>query len=103
MRPRSLTLAPGGVARLGRKALVSGAHLVSFGGTINASNNLVAGVTVNSKAGLDLDAASTLNTFNNGDGLRIQQDSVMTVFNTPQFSGAQAKAPSTRTTTREGA
>jgi hypothetical protein len=67
--------------------VVSGAQLVSFGGTINASGNPVAGVSVNSKAGLDLDAASQLNSFNNGDGLLIQQDSTMTVFNTPQFSG----------------
>jgi hypothetical protein len=44
-------------------------------------------VTVNSNAGLDLDAASTINSTNNGDGVRIQQGSVMTVFNTPQFSG----------------
>jgi hypothetical protein len=69
--------------------VVSGAHLVSFGGTINASGNPVAGVSVNSKAGLDLDAASQLNISNNGDGLLVQDDSVMTVFNTPQFSGAQ--------------
>lgn len=68
--------------------VVSGAHMVSFGGTINASGNPVNGVSVNSKGGLDLDAASTLNSFNNGDGLVVQQDSVMTVFNTPQFSGA---------------
>ena len=68
--------------------VVSGAQLVSFGGTINASGNPVAGVSVNSKAGVDLDAASQLNTFNNGDGLLIQHDSTMTVFNTPQFSGA---------------
>jgi hypothetical protein len=68
--------------------VVSGAHLVSFGGTINASGNLVNGVSVNSKGGLDLDAASTLNSSNNGNGLLIQQASVMTVFNTPQFSGA---------------
>jgi Right handed beta helix region len=68
--------------------VVSGSHLVSFGGTLNASGNPVAGVSVNSKSGLDLDAASTLNSLNNGDGLLIQQNSVMTVFNTPQFSGA---------------
>ena len=58
-------------------------------GTINSSGNPVAGVSVNSKAGLDLDAASQLNSFNNGDGVLMQDDSVMTVFNTPQFSGAQ--------------
>jgi hypothetical protein len=69
--------------------IVSGARLVSFGGTINATGNPGVGVSVNSKAGLDLDAASTLNTSNNGDGLLVQQNSVMTVFNTPQFSGAQ--------------
>jgi len=68
---------------------VSGAHLVSFGGTINSSGNPVAGVSVNSKAGLDLDAASQLNSFDNGDGFLMQDDSVVTVFNTPQFSGAQ--------------
>jgi hypothetical protein len=67
--------------------VVSGAQLFSFGGTINASGNPVVGVSVNSKAGLDLDAASTLNSTGNGDGVRIQQGSVVTVFNTPQFSG----------------
>ena len=67
--------------------VVSGAHMFSFGGTINASGNPVNGVSVNSKGGLDLDAASTLNSFNNGDGLLMQEASVMTVFNTPQFSG----------------
>jgi len=61
---------------------------VSFGGTINASGNPSAGVSVNSKAGLDLDAASTLTSTGNGVGVLIQQGSVMTVFNTPQFSGA---------------
>ena len=68
--------------------VVSGAHLVSFGGTINASGNPANGVSVNSKGGLDLDAASALNAFNNGDGVVLQEGSVMTVFNTPQFSGA---------------
>ena len=68
--------------------VVSGAHLVSFGGTINASGNPVAGVSVNSKAGLDLDAGATLNSTGNGDGVLLQDDSVMTVFNTPRFSGA---------------
>jgi Right handed beta helix region len=69
--------------------VVSGAHMVSFGGTINASGNPVVGVSVNSKAGLDLDAASRLHSFGNGDGVLLQDDSVMTVFNTPRFSGAQ--------------
>lgn len=70
-----------------------------IGGTINASGNPVAGVSVNSKAGLDLDAASQLNSFNNGDGLLVQHDSTMTVFNTPQFPACPASARSTRTTT----
>ena len=46
--------------------VVSGAHMFSFGGTINASGNPVNGVSVNSRGGLDLDAASTLNSFDNG-------------------------------------
>jgi hypothetical protein len=68
--------------------VVSGAHMVSFGGTINASGNPLNGVSVNSKGGLDLDAGSQLNVFNNGDGLLVQEGSVMTVFNNPQFSGS---------------
>jgi hypothetical protein len=40
--------------------IVSGAHMVSFGGTINASGNPAVAVSVNSKAGLDLDAGLTL-------------------------------------------
>jgi hypothetical protein len=68
--------------------VVSGAHRVSFGGTINVSGNPVNGVSVNSKGGLDLDAGSTLNSFNNGqDGVLLQENSVMTVFNIPPFSG----------------
>ena len=72
--------------------VVSGAHMVSFGGTINSSGNGLNGVALNSKAGLDLDAGSQLNTFNNGsfqtgDGVLLQEASVMTVFNIPQFSG----------------
>lgn len=67
--------------------IVSGSHMVSFGGTINASGNPAVGVSVNSKSGLDLDAGAALNASGNGDGVLIQQNSVMTVFNTPQFSG----------------
>src|SRR5688572_6814231 len=43
--------------------VVSGAHMVSFGGTINVSGNPANGVSVNSKSGLDLDAGSVLNSF----------------------------------------
>jgi hypothetical protein len=74
---------------------------VSFGGTINASGNPVNGVSINSKGGLDIDAASTLYAFDNGDGLVLQEASVMTVLNTPQFSGAPGFASSTLTTTSE--
>lgn len=70
--------------------IVSGAHMVSFGGTISVSGNPLNGVSLNSKAGLDLDAGSTLDCSNNGDGLQIQEDSEMTVFNIPQFSGVSA-------------
>lgn len=66
--------------------VVSGAHMVSFGGTINASGNPLNGVSVNSKGGLDLDAGSQLNAFNNGEGVALTEQSVMTVFNNPQFS-----------------
>jgi hypothetical protein len=68
--------------------VVSGAHMFVFGGTVNASGNPVNGVSVNSRSGLDLDAASSINSSNNGNGLLLQQGSVMTIFNTPQFSGA---------------
>ena len=62
--------------------------MASFGGSINASGNPITGVSVNSKGGLDLGTGSQLNVFNNGDGLVLREYSVMTVFNTPQFSGA---------------
>jgi hypothetical protein len=69
--------------------VVSGAHMVSFGGRINATGNGAFGVSVNSKGGLDLDAASILTASGNrAGGLALQQESVMTVFNNPQFSGA---------------
>ena len=67
--------------------IVSGAHMVSFGSAINASGNPVNGVSLNSKAGLDLDAGAVLDCDNNGNGLLVQADSEVTVFNIPQFSG----------------
>ena len=68
--------------------VVSGAQLVSFGGTINALDNRANGVSVNSKAGLDLDAGSAINASGNmGNGVVLQQQSVMTVFNNPMVSG----------------
>lgn len=69
--------------------VVSGSHLVSFGGLIEASGNGRNGVSVNSKAGLDLDAASLLESHHNGgNGVQLAETSVMTVFNTAAFSGA---------------
>jgi hypothetical protein len=59
----------------GSVARVSGANafIADADSVINVNNNL---------------AGSTLNRSANGDGVLIQQNSVMTVFNTPQFSGA---------------
>jgi hypothetical protein len=70
--------------------LVSGSHMVDFGGSINTGLNAIHGISLNSKAGLDLDAGSqvTSNT-NGGDGVHLEQSSVMTIFNNPQFSQAQ--------------
>ncbi len=69
--------------------IVSGAHMVDFGGTITATGNGVHGVSVDSKAGLDLDAAGTLNSSGNTqDGVHLEETSVLTMFNTPAFSGA---------------
>lgn len=67
--------------------IVSGAHMVSFGGIIKATGNQLNGVSLNSKGGLDLDAGSLLECDKNGDGLLMQENSSMTVFNIPQFSG----------------
>ncbi len=69
--------------------IVSGAHMVDFGGTITATGNGIHGVSVDSKAGLDLDAAATLNASANAqDGVHLEETSVLTMFNTPAFSGA---------------
>jgi hypothetical protein len=68
--------------------VVSGGQLVSFGGTIVASGNGAVGVSVNSKAGLDLDAGSTIRSTGNAEGMLVQEGSVVTVFNNPQFSNA---------------
>jgi hypothetical protein len=69
--------------------IVSGSHMVAFGGTISATGNGVHGVSVDSKAGLDLDAAAVLtSTGNTQDGVHLEETSVLTMFNTPSFSGA---------------
>ena len=67
--------------------IVSGSHMVDFGGTITTNNNFTHGISLNSKAGLDLDAGSQVtSTGNSGDGVHMEQGSVMTVFNNPLFS-----------------
>ncbi len=69
--------------------IVSGAHMVDFGGTIYATDNGVHGVSVDSKAGLDLDAAGLVVATGNGqDGVHLEETSVLTIFNTTAFSGA---------------
>ena len=69
--------------------IVSGGHMVAFGGTITSQNNGVHGISVDSKAGFDLDAAALVESHDNtGDGVHLEENSVMTMFNTPAFSGA---------------
>ncbi len=69
--------------------IVSGGHMVAFGGTITSENNGVHGISVDSKAGFDLDAAALVESHDNtGDGVHLEETSVMTMFNTPAFSGA---------------
>jgi hypothetical protein len=79
--------------------MVSGAHMVDFGGTITANGNGLQGIALDSKAGLDLDAgAQAQANGNGGDGVHLEALSVMTIFNTPQFSGSTA----TTTLTAQG-
>jgi hypothetical protein len=68
--------------------IVSGSHVVDFGGTIQTVSNGIHGVSLNSKAGLDLDAGSQVTSNANlGDGVHLEQESELTVFNNPNFSG----------------
>jgi hypothetical protein len=68
--------------------IVSGSHMVDFGGTISSTGNGIHGISINSKAGLDLDAGSLVTVSNNtGDGIHMENTSVMTIFNNPNFSG----------------
>ena len=79
--------------------MVSGAHMADFGGSIFANGNGINGISLNSKAGLDLDAGSQVEASNNTvDGVHLEQLSVMTIFNNPQFSGN----PGTTTLTAQG-
>lgn len=68
--------------------IVSGSHVVNFGGTITSTGNAVHGISLNSKAGLDMDAGSQVNVIGNGqDGMHLERESSMTIFNNPNFSG----------------
>lgn len=79
--------------------LVSGAHMVDFGGVITSGSNGLHGISLNSRAGLDLDAASQVQANGNGaDGVHLEQLSAMTIFNNPQFS----QAPGTTLLTADG-
>jgi hypothetical protein len=65
--------------------------MVDFGGSINTETNGIHGISLNSKAGLDLDAGSQVYTAGNGaEGVHMEQASVMTIFNNPQFSQVSA-------------
>jgi hypothetical protein len=68
--------------------IVSGSHVVDFGGTIQTISNGIHGISLNSKAGLDLDAGSQVTSNSNlGDGVHLEQESELTIFNNPNFSG----------------
>ncbi len=68
--------------------IVSGSHMVDFGGIIQTVSNRLHGISLNSKAGLDLDAGSQVTSaFNLGDGVHLEQGSELTIFNNPSFSG----------------
>ncbi len=68
--------------------IVSGSHMVDFGGTIQTISNAIHGISLNSKAGLDLDAGSQVTSSSNGgDGVHLEQESELTIFNNPNFSG----------------
>jgi len=62
-----------------------GAHLFNFGGKIVASGN---GISIFSRSGFDMDAASLVSSFNNQqDGIHLEELSTVNLFNTPAFSG----------------
>ena len=68
--------------------VVSGAHLFNFGGKIVASGNGINGISIFSRSGFDMDAASLVSSFNNQqDGIHLEELSTVNLFNTPAFSG----------------
>lgn len=68
--------------------VVSGSHLVNFGGKMETAHNGIHGFSADSKSGIDLDAASTLFTHDNAqDGIHLEETSILNMFNTTAFSG----------------
>ena len=68
--------------------VVSGSHLVNFGGKMEAAGNKINGFSADSKSGLDLDAASILYAHSNTqDGVHLEETSMLNMFNTTAFSG----------------
>jgi hypothetical protein len=62
--------------------VVSGAHMFAFGGTIQTIGNGIHGVSIDSKAGFDLDAAAVLTSSENKqDGIHLGETSVFTLLN----------------------
>lgn len=79
--------------------MTTGSHMADFGGTIVANQNGLQGIALDSKAGLDMDAGAQVQANNNGtDGVHLEEQSVMSIFNTPQFSGVSG----TTTLTAQG-
>jgi hypothetical protein len=82
--------------------VVSGSHFVAFGGQITCNGNGIHGISINSKAGFDLDgAAQVVASDNKSDGLHLEQNSVATFFNNPAFT--QKNTPTTLAAERNGA
>jgi hypothetical protein len=68
--------------------VVSGSHLVNFGGKMETAHNGINGFSADSKSGIDLDAASTLFAHDNAqDGIHLEETSILNMFNTTAFSG----------------
>jgi hypothetical protein len=68
--------------------VVSGSHLVNFGGKMETAHNKINGFSADSKSGLDLDAASVLYAHDNTqDGVHLEETSMLNMFNTTASSG----------------
>lgn len=72
---------------VGGLTINSGSHMVVFGGTIHIIGG--GGISLASKSGLDLDAGAQVQILGCGsDGVHLEQESVLRIFNNPQLSGA---------------